>query len=200
MATMKWNVPNILTLARLALLPVVLWLVWPPFVGPRHAFWAAMTYIFAGAFDMIDGYIARRTNQVTAFGQFLDPLADKLFYLVTLVALLQLPGDWVPAWVVMVTVTRELAITGLRGIAVAEGIVIAAGGGGKVKTTFGTAGIACLLFHYPYVIHLGFGAFVVDAHLAGLGLTYLSVIFSLTSALGYVRGFAQGRRTEPVGP
>jgi CDP-diacylglycerol--glycerol-3-phosphate 3-phosphatidyltransferase len=191
---MKWNLPNILTMARLALLPVVLWQIWPPHVGPRHAFWAAMTYIFAGAFDMIDGYIARRTNQVTAFGQFLDPLADKLFYLVTLVALLQLPGVWVPAWVVMVAISRELAITGLRGIAVAEGIVIPAGSGGKVKTTFATAGMACLLFHYPYVIHLGFGDFVVDAHKAGVGLTYLSVFFSVTSAIGYVRGFAQARR------
>lgn len=195
---MKWNLPNILTMARLALLPLVLWQIWPPHVSPRHAFWAAITYIFAGAFDMIDGYIARRTNQVTAFGQFLDPLADKLFYLVTLVALLQLPGSWVPAWVVMVVLSRELAITGLRGIAVAEGIVIAAGSGGKVKTTFATAGMACLLFHYPYVIHLLFGDFVVDAHKAGVLLTYLSVFFSLTSAIGYTRGYAQARRFAAI--
>lgn len=194
---MQLNIPNMLTLARLAMLPVVLWLVWPPYVQPKHAFWAAIAYIFAGAFDMVDGYIARRTNQVTAFGQFLDPLADKLFYLGTLVALLQLPGPWVPAWVVIVTLTRELAITGLRGIAVAEGIVIPAGSGGKVKTTLATAGMACLLFHYPYLIHLGFGQYVVDAGKAGLALTYLSIVFSITSALGYVQNFLRARKASP---
>ena len=67
---------------------------------------------------------ARYLNQVTAFGKFLDPLADKLFYLVTLIALLQLPGPWIPPWVVMLVLTRELSITGLRGIAGSEGIVL----------------------------------------------------------------------------
>lgn len=189
---MKWTLPNILTLARLSMLPAVVALIWPSVQTPSTAFWASMTYIGGGVLDVVDGHIARRTNQVTSLGKFLDPLADKLFHLITLIALLQLPGPWVPPWVVMVILARELAITGLRGIAVSEGIVIAAGEGGKVKTTFATAGMCGLLIHYPYAINAGFVHFILDAHLVGLWLTYISVVFSISSAFGYVRGFLRG--------
>lgn len=188
------NLPNLLTLARLALLPMVVGLVWPGIESRERAVWAAFLYILAGVLDVVDGAIARRTNQVTAMGKFLDPLADKLFHLVTLIALLQLPGFWVPPWVVMVVLVRELAITGLRGIAVSEGIVIAAGAGGKVKTTYGTAGMVCLLVHYPYAINYGFATYVLRPYQLGLCLTYLSVFFSITSAVGYVRGFLKASR------
>jgi CDP-diacylglycerol--glycerol-3-phosphate 3-phosphatidyltransferase len=195
---MKMNLPNIMTLARLAMLPVVLFLIWPGVETRETAFWSSMAYIFAGIFDVVDGALARYMNQVTAFGKFLDPLADKLFYLVTLLGLLQLPGPWVPPWVVMVILSRELAITGLRGIAVTEGIVIAAGEGGKVKTTFGTAGIAALLIHYPYVVDVGFTTFVLDCYRLGLWLTYVSVAFSILSAIGYIRGFVRALKIKPV--
>lgn len=191
-----WNVPNILTMARLGLLPVIVALVWPGIENRHTCFLAALVYAFGGVLDMVDGFIARRFQLVTAFGKFLDPLADKLFYLVTLIALLQLPGPRVPPWVVMIMLTRELAITGLRGIAVTEGIVIAAGEGGKVKTTFGTVGVVGLLIHYPYVVNYGFFAQNVDFHLAGLWLTYISLFFSISSALGYVRGFLSALREK----
>jgi CDP-diacylglycerol--glycerol-3-phosphate 3-phosphatidyltransferase len=194
---MTWNTPNALTLARLCLLPAVVGLVWPGIVSPKTAFWAAITYIAAGVLDVVDGHIARRTNQVTALGKFLDPLADKLFYIITLVALLQLPGPWVPPWIVMVVVAREFTITGLRAMAVAEGVVISAGEGGKVKTTFATAGMVGLLIHYPYVVHAGVAHFVLNARVVGLHLTYVSVLFSLTSAVGYVRDFLRVRTVTP---
>lgn len=184
-----WNLPNILTMARLGLLPVIVFLIWPGIENRHTCFLAAVVYAIGGVFDVLDGYIARRFQLVTVFGKFLDPLADKLFYLVTLIALLQLPGPRVPPWVVMIMLTRELAITGLRAIAVNEGIVIAAGEGGKVKTTFGTIGVIGLLIHYPYVINYGFIAQTVDFHVAGLWLTYISVLFSVSSGMGYILGF-----------
>lgn len=101
-----------------------------------------------------------------------------------------------PTWIVLVVLTRELAITGLRGIAVSEGFVIAAGHEGKVKTTFGIVGGFALLVHYPYVIDYGLFSHLVDFHIFGLWVTYISVAFSLVSALGYGRGFVAAIRAK----
>src|SRR5262245_39678270 len=120
-----WNLPNMLTMARLGLLPIIVALVWPGLETRATCLWAGVLYASGGILDMADGWAARRFQQVTVLGKFLDPLADKLFHLVTLIALLQLPGPRVPPWVVMLFLARELAVTGLRGIAVSEGIVIA---------------------------------------------------------------------------
>ena len=115
-------------------------------------------------------------------------------------ALLQLPGPWVPAWVVMLHLVREFAITGLRGIAAADGIVIAAGQGGKLKTSLATAGIVALILHYPYLIDLGFGAWAVDASQVGLVLTYLALVMSWGSALEYMAAFLNASRIKPPTP
>lgn len=189
-----WNAANILTMARLGFLPIIVLLVWPGFESRGTSFAAAALFMLGGLLDMVDGAIARRYNLVTVLGKFLDPLADKLFHLVTLIALLQLPGPRVPSWIVMVVLTRELAITGLRGIAASEGIVIAAGEGGKLKTTLGTIGVIALLMHYPYQINFGFVTLPCDLHVVGLWLTYGSVAMSLASAVGYVRGFLKATR------
>jgi CDP-diacylglycerol--glycerol-3-phosphate 3-phosphatidyltransferase len=186
---MMRNLPNLITCFRLTLLPLVCALMWPGRATPTGVFWAACAYVVAGIFDVVDGAIARRTGTVTGLGQFLDPLVDKLFYLVTLIALLQLPGPWVPPWVVMLTLIRELAVTGLRGIAAGEGIVIPAGEGGKIKTSFATAGIVSLILHYPCTIYLGVTTLVVDARVVGLWLTYISLVYSCSSAYGYARAF-----------
>jgi CDP-diacylglycerol---glycerol-3-phosphate 3-phosphatidyltransferase len=194
-----WNLPNILTLARLGVLPVIVFLVWPGIERRDTAFWSGVIFGVGSLLDMVDGAIARRYNLVTVFGKFLDPLADKLFYLVTLIALLQLPGPRVPPILVMIILMRELAITGLRGIAVSEGIVIAAGEGGKLKSTFATLGGTFLLVHYPYVLDFGFGALSVNFHRVGLWLTLLSVAFSLVSGAGYVRGFVRAMKEKAAG-
>jgi CDP-diacylglycerol---glycerol-3-phosphate 3-phosphatidyltransferase len=197
---MHWNLPNILTVARLAALPAIVALIWPGIESRETCFWAALTYVVAATLDVVDGAVARRTNQVTVLGKFLDPLADKLFYLITLLALMQLQGPRVPAWLVMIVLARELAITGLRGIAASEGIVIAAGDGGKVKTAFATVGAVALLIHYPYFVNFGFTAFTVDLHRAGLWVTYISVGFAVTSAVDYYVGFtgALKARARPL--
>lgn len=191
-----WNLPNIITMARIACLPLIVMLVWPGIESRMTCFWAAILYSVAGLSDLVDGMLARRLNQVTVIGKFLDPLADKLFYLVTMLALLQLPGPRIPLWVVMVVLVRELAITGLRAIAVTEGVVIAAGDGGKMKTSFATVGMACLLAHYPYYVNFGFAAAELDFHVIGLWITFISVAFSLTSGVGYLRGFSAALRAR----
>lgn len=193
-----WTLPNILTMARLAILPLIMALVWPGIESRATCVWAGIIYAIAGVTDLLDGMLARRLGQVTVFGKFLDPLSDKLFYLVTMLALLQLPGPRIPLWIVMVVLIRELSITGLRAIAVGEGVVIAAGEGGKMKTTFATIGMTLLLAHYPYVIQFGFAAVQINFHLVGLWVTYISVALSVWSGIGYIRGFAAGLNAKPA--
>ncbi len=196
-----WNLPNLLTLLRLGALPVVLYLLWPGVQTPLSCFWAALVFAVAGVLDMADGALARYTGQVTMIGKFLDPLVDKIFHIVVLIALLQLPGTWVPAWVVMVLAARETAVTGLRAVAAADGLVIAAGDGGKLKTVFAVLGTTALIFHYTYVIslgsigellglsHLAPASFTIDFYVIGLYLTYICLVYSLVSAFVYARGF-----------
>ena len=193
-----WTAANILTMGRLAVLPAIVVLIWPGIESRETCFWAAVLYAVGGWLDLVDGYVARRWHQVTVLGKFLDPLADKLFHLVTLIGLLQLPGPRVPPWVVMILLTRELAITGLRGIAVSEGVVIAAGQGGKLKTAFASFGTVGLLLHYPYVINYGFAAQMVDFHLVGLWLTYMAVASSVISGTEYVVGFVRARGKRDI--
>ncbi len=194
---MIWSIPNLLSMLRIASVPLVVVLVWPGIESRFNCFWAMVVYALAGFTDMFDGMVARHTNSVTVLGKFLDPLSDKLFYLVVMVALLQLQGPRVPAWLVMVVLTREMTITGLRSIAMSEGIVIAAGEGGKMKMTFGTVGMCGLLLHYPYLINFGPVSAVIDFHVVGLWITYISVAFSLTSGFGYLRGFYRAVRAHP---
>lgn len=124
------NLPNLITLGRIFLVPVFLLAILTrlPFGG----LWAAAIFIVAAATDGVDGYLARKNKEVTRLGIFLDPLADKLLISAALIALVELRH--ISTWVAMVTIGREMAVTGLRAIAAAEGTVIAAGLWGKVKT------------------------------------------------------------------
>ncbi len=197
---MFWTLPNIVTASRLLLLPFVVILVWPSVESPKSCFWAAMIYVLGGLLDVLDGILARHRNQVTVLGKFLDPLADKLFYLVALIALLQLTPPRVPAILVMIVLARELSITGLRGIAASDGVVIPAGEGGKMKTTLATIGIVALLLHYPYEVDFGFFAVMIDMHRVGLWVTYISVAFALVSAAQYCLGFGRARKALAARP
>jgi CDP-diacylglycerol--glycerol-3-phosphate 3-phosphatidyltransferase len=188
-----WNLPNALTVLRLLLLPIIVFLLWPGSENRERCFWAAVVYAIGGILDIVDGYWARRYGQVTVFGKFFDPLVDKLFFLGTLIALLSLPGPRVPALFVLIMLTRELAITGLRGIAASEGVVIAAGDRGKVKTTLGTIGTIGLLLHYPTVVDFGFAALPVDFHRVGVWVLALSVIYSISSGYQYTSAFLRAR-------
>ncbi|MBJ80490.1 MAG: CDP-diacylglycerol--glycerol-3-phosphate 3-phosphatidyltransferase [Myxococcales bacterium] len=186
-----WNLPNILTLLRLAVLPLVLLLIWPGIENPKTCFWAALIYALGAITDILDGYYARKHNLVTTFGKFLDPLTDKLYFLVVLVALMQFTPNRIPGWLFMLALSRELAVTGLRGIAAAEGLVISAGEGGKVKTIFACIGMVMLIAHYPYNIDLGFISFTLSFHILGLWIIGFSILFSLTSFAQYTLAFVR---------
>ena len=152
------NWPNRITLVRIFLVPILLvFLIYPRGWSP---FIAAAIFLIAAFTDWLDGHLARSTNQITRLGQLLDPIADKLLVtaaLVTLVGRLQ-----VPAWIVVIILCRELAITGLRALAADQGVIIAAEAYGKYKMLFLIAGAFLLILnlpelHWPGMIALGIG-------------------------------------------
>ena len=133
---MKMNLPNKLTILRVALVPVfmlVLLLGWSKYL-------AIAIFVVACLTDFLDGYIARRDNLITDFGKFMDPLADKL--LVTSAMLIFVQWGQLPAWIVMVVIAREFAVSGLRMVAASKGVVMAAGWSGKIKTA---ATMVCII-------------------------------------------------------
>lgn len=183
-----WNIPNLLTYARVAMIPLVLWLL--DRGTKRDAIFAAVVYALAAATDVVDGILARRLGVVSMIGQFLDPLADKLMVMATLVWLV--PLGKIPAWAVVVLLGRELSVTGLRSIASAQGLVIAAGQGGKQKTALQVVGILCLIIGWPYELTLfGLDLGVVDMVHVGRALVYLSLVMSFTSMAEYVALFVR---------
>jgi CDP-diacylglycerol--glycerol-3-phosphate 3-phosphatidyltransferase len=182
-----FNLPNAITAVRVAMIPVFLWFTY--YESRVDSFIAAVTYAATGATDFLDGWVARRKNLVTVIGKFLDPLADKLIVMAALVMLVHLGR--IGAWVVIVIMAREFIITGLRAIAVSEGLVIPAGQEGKVKTALQLAGISFLLLHYTYPIDAWFFSFDLDANRVGAWLVYLSMVFSVLSAAFYFRDFAR---------
>jgi CDP-diacylglycerol--glycerol-3-phosphate 3-phosphatidyltransferase len=153
----------------------------------ENSFIAALVYSATAATDFLDGWLARRKNLVTVIGKFLDPLADKLIAMAALVMLVHLGR--VAAWVVIVLMAREFAVTGLRTIAMSVGIVIAAGQEGKYKTAVQLVGIVFLLLHYPYTINYVVATADIDANRIGTALLYISAFFSVWSAWKYFAGF-----------
>ncbi len=181
------NLPNLLTFARILAIPLILVLL--DRGGPRDCFWAALLFAGAAITDFLDGYLARKRGLVSVLGKFLDPLADKLIVMATLVWLV--PMGRIEPWVVVLLLARELSISGLRSIAASEGVVIAAGEGGKSKTALQMVGILMLMIGYPYRMNfLLFDVGVVDLVHVGRWLIYISLVYSLTSAAQYDGLFA----------
>lgn len=183
------NLPNIVTVARVLLVPFVLILI--DNYSPLRTFLASLLYLGAAAGDALDGYLARKRNQVSTLGKFLDPLADKLIVTAVLVTMVALGR--VPAWLVVVLIARDLAINGLRSVASAQGLVIAASEGGKIKTALQLVAIMMLLIHFQYPLlgaELVLGHPVtVDYHRAGLITLYISMVVSVASGAQYMRNF-----------
>lgn len=170
---MEMNLPNKLTVLRVILIPVFLVVLFLA-PAPMNRYAAVLIFIIASLTDLLDGKIARKYNMVTNFGKFMDPLADKLLVMSALVSMVAL-GD-LPAWVVIVILAREFAITGFRTLAVEAGIVLAASWWGKVKTTVQMVMIIVVLLELPF----GF----MDA--AELLLIGLAVFFTILSGADYI--------------
>lgn len=158
-----------ITLVRVVCIPVYMVFMYLSGGEPNAWMWAALAvFIGASLTDYVDGQIARRRNQVSDFGKFLDPLADKLLVISAMVVFC----EWgrMPAWALMIVLTREFAVTGLRLIAVDKGTVIAAGWSGKVKTASTMIGL-CALMAFPTVLWLNWaviGVIVVTTVYSGV--------------------------------
>ncbi len=142
-----------ITLIRVAFIPVYMVLMYLSGGQPNLWMWISLgVFILASMTDYVDGHIARKYNQVSDFGKFLDPLADKLLT----IAAMTMFCEWgmMPAWALMIVLTREFAVTGLRLVAVGKGTVIAAGWSGKVKTASTMIGL-CAWMAFPTVDWLG---------------------------------------------
>ncbi|GAB4340172.1 MAG: CDP-diacylglycerol--glycerol-3-phosphate 3-phosphatidyltransferase [Desulfobulbaceae bacterium] len=169
------NLPNTITAIRFVLAGILAVML----MGEQTValgFSAFLVFAVAAATDWVDGYFARRHQSETVLGQLMDPLADKVLVATGLVMLI--PLDRVPAWLVLLTLCREIIITGLRGIAASSGIVVPASGLGKIKSTVQYLGIGTLIFPLG-LLPLPF------LHRVGLAILYAALVLSIWSGMDY---------------
>jgi CDP-diacylglycerol--glycerol-3-phosphate 3-phosphatidyltransferase len=174
------TIPNLLTVLRILSIPLVVFFLTSP--APLPSFLAALIFGIASLTDLLDGYLARQQKTETAIGKLLDPMADKLLILSGMIMLI--PLDRIPAWMVVLIIGREVAITGLRGIASAEGEVIAASRLGKAKMVFQSLSLGGLMLHYEY---LG-----INFHVLGMILLWIALVITLWSGIDYFWKFYKG--------
>jgi CDP-diacylglycerol---glycerol-3-phosphate 3-phosphatidyltransferase len=184
-AVFELNLPNVLTVFRILLVPVLVAALLSE--GPSGDLLAAIVFAVASFTDALDGWIARRRKSESTFGKLMDPLADKLLVTSALVSLVSL--DRLSAWVAMVIIARELAVTGLRQIAIEQGHVVAASVWGKLKTVAQVAMVLCLIA-------------VDDSPLWLDGVVYVTVAITVLSGADYFFGLRRllrsGAAVEPV--
>lgn len=180
-----FNLANQLSLLRILMTPLVIVLLYFP--GKLSCWIAVLVFIFAAFTDWLDGFIARRSNMVTSMGKFLDPLADKVLICSVLIMFVKL--GWAPAWVVIVIVCRELVVTGLRAIAIDEGIVLAADKFGKAKTVLQILAIIPLTLHFPI--------FGVEIWPVGEIALYAAMVVAIVSGVNYCSYFYRHTKDNP---
>lgn len=174
---MKINVPNALTVFRIMAAPFIVALLYFP--SRTTCLLATIFFIVAILTDLADGFWARKYNQVTNFGKFLDPLADKVLIASVMIMLVAL--NWIPAWIAIIVIVRELLVTGLRAIAADKGQVIAADNYGKMKTIMQSVAMIPLIYHYPL--------FGIDVAQVGFLLLLVAVALTLYSGWNYLYSF-----------
>jgi CDP-diacylglycerol--glycerol-3-phosphate 3-phosphatidyltransferase len=185
------NLPNLVTMGRVVVIPFVL--LFMDNFSPLRTFIASLLYLIAAAGDALDGYLARSRGQVSTLGKFLDPLADKLIVTAVLVYMVELGR--VKAWVVVILIARDLAVNGLRSIASAQGLVIAASDGGKIKTALQLVAVMMLLIYFRYPV-LG-TSINLDYERVGLIILYISMAVSVFSGAQYMRDFFAAAFRQP---
>ena len=171
------NVPNALTVFRILAAPFIIALLYFP--SRSTCLLATVLFLVAILTDLADGFWARKYDQVTNFGKFLDPLADKILIASVLIMLVEL--NWIPAWVAIIVIIRELLVTGLRAIAADKGQVIAADKYGKMKTIMQSVALVPLIYHFPL--------FGIDTAKLGFLLLLVAVVLTLYSGWNYLYTF-----------
>ena len=186
---MPMTPPNMVTMLRIATAPFLIWILMH--TSASASWLAAGVFFIATISDFFDGYLARSYDYVTTLGKFLDPMADKL---VVTTALIMLAGmarsPHVPAWMVVVLVTREIMVTGLRAVAAAEGLIVAAEELGKYKMALQAIAIHGLLIHYTY-LHVDFFA-------AGMFILWLAMGVSVWSGVDYYVRVVKALTPKPI--
>lgn len=189
------NLANKLTIIRVILVPVFLVFLNLTSI-PYGILLATLVFIIASITDKLDGYIARSRNEITNFGKFMDPLADKLLVTSALISLVEL--DFIPAWAVIIIIAREFAVSGLRTLAASDGTVIAASWWGKIKTVIQMIAIILLLLKASIAqfaplanIIEGFGILSWIVNSLSIYMFWLGVIITLISGIDY---FIKNRR------
>lgn len=196
------NLANRITVLRMVFIPVFLVVLlgeWPAFIDPP-SWWrtmqpwiAAAIFTVLAATDAVDGHIARTRNQVTTFGKFIDPLADKLLVTAALIALVDL--EQLPSWIALVIISRELVVSGLRMVAVAEGRVIAASSHGKLKTILQIVAIVCFLLKDTALLNDLLGAWAAAFQTVSwlvMGAAVLMTIWSMVDYFYHARDILTG--------
>lgn len=182
------NLPNTITLSRIPLMFVVVWLMYQQWTGAATlAFWL---FIAAAVGDWLDGYLARKRQLISTFGKFMDALTDKIFVVGIMIALVEL--NIVPIYLVLIVLCREFLISGMRMMAAAKGVVVSAERGGKTKTLTQLIAVGFLLF-VPMLqndvsrwLAFDFSPYDRVIHHVGLGLFVLGVYFTVRSGWDYL--------------
>jgi CDP-diacylglycerol--glycerol-3-phosphate 3-phosphatidyltransferase len=173
MSTLRLNAPTVLTLSRIVLIPFFVISVY------QHPFLGALVFGIASITDFLDGYLARRSGQVTKFGIIMDPIADKFLIISALIVLVDM--ERITAWMAIVLIMREFLITALRVVALSRDIVIPAELGGKLKTTAQISAILCLI--------LTGNLFNIDLYDVGIVLIWVALVLSVVSGVKYTLAF-----------
>jgi CDP-diacylglycerol--glycerol-3-phosphate 3-phosphatidyltransferase/cardiolipin synthase len=173
----EFNLANKLTIIRILAVPVFLVVLY--FDKPYFNILACVLFAAAAVTDYVDGYIARKYEMVTDLGKILDPVADKILVAASMIALVEMGR--LEGAVLMFILTRDFAVGALRNLASSKGVIIAAGNAGKWKTGFQMVGVGCLIWKNEL--------FGLDVLFVGKLLVYISLIFSIYSAVEYFRGY-----------
>ncbi|MBI3478470.1 MAG: CDP-diacylglycerol--glycerol-3-phosphate 3-phosphatidyltransferase [Acidobacteria bacterium] len=186
------NLPNYITLTRIASVPLLIWILISPRFSSVHGekeLLASTVFILASITDGIDGYLARKRGQITTMGMLLDPLADKLLIAAAFITLVQFNPAMVPAWMAVVVIAREFLVSGLRSIAASEGFTIEASELGKFKMLVQIISVvAVILAHRWHEWHL-FSFYILPVYWIALLAIWFMVLLSLVSAIDYFIAF-----------
>ncbi len=201
------NLPNAITMSRIACVPLLIWMLSPvfPFRGSgEQEIFASLVFVLASITDGVDGYLARKRGQITTIGMLLDPLADKLMITAAFITLVQFNPHVMKAWIAILVIGREFLVSGLRSIASVEGFTIQASELGKLKTVIQIFSVvAVILARRWYVWHAG--SFILPVEWIAIAAVYFMALVSIISAVDYFVAFwrqidhaAAGRRAAYV--
>jgi len=186
------NLPNSITLIRIFSIPLLMWILSSSrfnSVNGERELLAAGLFIAAAMTDGIDGYLARKRDQITTMGILLDPLADKLLIAAAFVTLVQLNPSLVPAWIAVVVIGREFLVSGLRSIASSEGFTIEASQLGKLKMVVQIVAVAAVILDHHWKEWPVYGHYVFPVHWIAYLAIWFTVFVSLVSAIDYFVAF-----------